>query len=90
MFALGLTLIYIALVDLRRFSIPAWGLAALALETTIALVVSPGERLARLATGAALALLLEVLRRFWRRGGRPGLGEGDVILVGLLGVLVSW
>jgi prepilin signal peptidase PulO-like enzyme (type II secretory pathway) len=89
-FALGLTLTYIALVDLRRFSIPVWGLAALALEATIALAASPGERLARVATGAALALLLETLRRFWRRGGRPGIGEGDVILTGLLGVVVSW
>ena len=89
-FALGLTLTYIALVDLRRFSIPMWGLALLALEAAAVVVVSPGERLARLATGAALALVLEALRRFWRRGERPGLGAGDVILAGLLGVLVNW
>jgi len=91
-FAVGLTLAYIALVDLRRFSIPAWGLAALALEAALALAAAPSTAaaLARLATGALLALALETLRRFGRRGRRAGLGGGDVMLAGLLGVLLSW
>jgi len=91
-FAVGLTLTYIALVDLRRFSIPAWGLVALGLEAGLAVAATPTTegRLARLATGAALALALETLRRFARRGARAGLGGGDVMLAGLLGILVSW
>jgi leader peptidase (prepilin peptidase)/N-methyltransferase len=91
-FALGLTLTYIALVDLRRFSVPAWGLAALALEAAAAVASEPtlSAKLARLAAGGALALALEALRRFVRRGGRSGLGGGDVLLAGLLGALVGW
>jgi leader peptidase (prepilin peptidase)/N-methyltransferase len=91
-FGVGLTLTYIALVDLRRFSIPLWGLAALALEAALAVVVAPSNeaRLARLATGAAVALGLETLRRLGRRGRRAGLGGGDVMLAGLLGVLLNW
>jgi leader peptidase (prepilin peptidase)/N-methyltransferase len=91
-FAVGLTLTYIALVDLRRFSIPLGGLAALALEAGLAIAAAPSAeaRLARLATGAVLALALEALRRFAWRGGRAGLGGGDVMLAGLLGTLVSW
>jgi leader peptidase (prepilin peptidase)/N-methyltransferase len=91
-FALGLTLTYIALVDLRRFSLPAWGLAALSLETAMTIAAEPtlSARLARLAAGGALALAFEVLRRFVRRDGRSGLGGGDVLLAGLLGALVGW
>jgi hypothetical protein len=37
-----------------------------------------------------LALVFELLRRFVRRGGRAGLGQGDVMLAGLLGLLVGW
>jgi leader peptidase (prepilin peptidase)/N-methyltransferase len=91
-FAVGLTLTYIALVDLRRFSIPAFGLAALGLEALLAIIAAPSmeAKLARLATGGALALGFETLRRFARRGRRAGLGVGDVLLAGLLGALVSW
>jgi leader peptidase (prepilin peptidase) / N-methyltransferase len=95
-FAVGLTLTYIALVDLRRFSIPGWGLSALGLEVAVAIgaETSTEARLARLAGGAALALALETLRRFGARGGRAGgragLGGGDVMLAGLLGALVGW
>jgi len=91
-FAVGLTLTYIALVDLRRFSIPVGGLAALALEAALAIAAAPSTeaRLARLATGAVLALALETLRRLARRGARAGLGGGDVMLAGLLGSLVGW
>jgi leader peptidase (prepilin peptidase) / N-methyltransferase len=91
-FALGLALAYVALVDLRRFSIPWWGLAALALELSLALATDAtvGAKLARLATGGALALAFEALRRLFGRGGRAGLGVGDVMLAGLLGGLVDW
>ncbi|HEX3918873.1 MAG TPA: prepilin peptidase [Caulobacteraceae bacterium] len=92
-FGLGLALAYVALVDLRRFSIPWWGLAALALAFCLALAAEPttGARLARLATGGALALAFETLRRFAGRGGRRlGLGAGDVLLAALLGGLVGW
>ncbi|HZZ88278.1 MAG TPA: prepilin peptidase [Caulobacteraceae bacterium] len=91
-FALGLTLAYVALVDLRRFSIPIAGLAALAVEVALALTREPTleARLARLATGAVLALALELLRRFAARGRRSGLGGGDVLLAALLGALVGW
>ena len=91
-YVLGMTLAYVALVDLRRFSIPTWGVVALALEAGVAVAAEPqtDAKLARLATGAVLALVFELLRRLVRRGGRPGLGEGDVMLAGVLGVLVSW
>jgi prepilin signal peptidase PulO-like enzyme (type II secretory pathway) len=91
-FAVALTLAYIALVDLRRFSIPMWGLAALAVEAAMAIAVGPSIEagLARLASGGVLALAFETLRRLVRRHGRPGLGAGDVMLAGLLGVLVDW
>jgi prepilin signal peptidase PulO-like enzyme (type II secretory pathway) len=88
--ALGLTLSYVALVDLRRFRIPGWGLVALAAEAAVVLIAAPGERLERLATGAVLALVLEALRRLIRGRGRGGLGEGDVLLAGVLGILVNW
>ncbi|HEY1752015.1 MAG TPA: prepilin peptidase [Caulobacteraceae bacterium] len=95
-FAVGLTLTYVGLVDLRRFSIPLAGLAALGLEAAAAAAAEPttAGQLARLATGGALALLLEALRRLVRPGGRSGvragLGAGDVLLAGLLGVLTNW
>ena len=91
-YALAMTLAYVALVDLRRFSIPTWGVAALALEAVVAVAAEPqvDQKLARLATGAVLALTFEVLRRLVRRGGRAGLGEGDVLLAGVLGVLANW
>jgi leader peptidase (prepilin peptidase)/N-methyltransferase len=91
-FALGLTLTYIALVDLRRFSIPIRGLAALAAELLLLLVFGTqmDDGLTRLASGGALALGLETLRRFVGRPGRPGLGAGDVLLAGVVGALVGW
>jgi leader peptidase (prepilin peptidase)/N-methyltransferase len=92
LYAALMTLAYVALVDLRRFSIPTWGLAALATLAVVAVIAEPrmDDKLARLATGAVLALVFELLRRLVRRGGRAGLGEGDVMLAGILGVLVNW
>lgn len=92
LYAVGMTLAYVALVDLRRFSIPTWGLVALAAEALVAVIAEPAmeEKLARLGAGAVLALVFELLRRLVRRGGRAGLGEGDVMLAGILGVLVNW
>jgi leader peptidase (prepilin peptidase)/N-methyltransferase len=89
-YAVGMALAYVALVDLRRFRIPTAGLITLALAAAATVVARPQERLARLATGLALALVFEVLRRLVRRGGRTGLGEGDVLLAGILGVIVNW
>jgi leader peptidase (prepilin peptidase)/N-methyltransferase len=91
-FAVGLTLAYVALVDLRRFAIPWWGLAALALELAAAIAAEPATagRLTRLAAGGALALAFEALRRLSALGRRSGMGFGDVMLVGLLGGLVDW
>jgi leader peptidase (prepilin peptidase) / N-methyltransferase len=89
-YAVGMALIYVALVDLRRYRIPTGGLVALGLAAALAVLLQPEARLARLATGAVLALVFEVLRRLVRRGGRPGLGEGDVLLAGLLGIVVNW
>ncbi len=82
----GAVLAYLGLTDLRRFSIPLPGLALLALLAAIDLWQG-GERLERLATGIVIALVLETLRRLGRR---QGLGAGDVVLAGLLGVLVNW
>jgi leader peptidase (prepilin peptidase)/N-methyltransferase len=92
-FGLGLALSYVALVDLRRFSIPWWGLGALALGLGLAVAAEPttGAQVARLATAGALAVAFEALRRFGGRGGRRlGLGAGDVLLAALLGGLVGW
>lgn len=91
-YAVGMTLAYVALVDLRRYRIPTVGLVALALLAGLLVIAEPQseQRLARLATGAVLALVFELLRRLVRRDGRAGLGEGDVMLAGILGVLVNW
>jgi leader peptidase (prepilin peptidase)/N-methyltransferase len=91
-YAVGMTLAYVALVDLRRYRIPTAGLVMLGALAGLAVVAEPPteQRLARLATGAALALVFELLRRLVRRGGRAGLGEGDVMLAGILGVMVNW
>ncbi|MDQ0465749.1 prepilin signal peptidase PulO-like enzyme (type II secretory pathway) [Caulobacter ginsengisoli] len=82
----GAILAYIGLVDLRRFSIPLFGLVLLAMSILPELILS-GEPVEGLATGLVLALVLETLRRL---GGRQGLGAGDVVLAGLLGVLANW
>jgi leader peptidase (prepilin peptidase)/N-methyltransferase len=91
-YAVGMALAYVALVDLRRYRIPTAGLIVLGLAAALAVLVEPSseERLARLATGAVLALVFDLLRRLVRRGGRAGLGEGDVMLAGILGVIVNW
>lgn len=92
MFAVGLTLIYIALVDLRRFTIPLGGSAALSVEAVLAIAAAPSidDRLVRLASGASLALTLVVLRYLSGRKWRAGLRVGEIALAGLLGVLASW
>jgi prepilin signal peptidase PulO-like enzyme (type II secretory pathway) len=91
-FALGLTLTYIALVDLRRFSIPVPGLMMLGLLliARVAIDGQAGEIAPRLATAAVLALAFAALRRLASRGGRAGLGGGDIVLAAVLGALVNW
>jgi prepilin signal peptidase PulO-like enzyme (type II secretory pathway) len=79
-------LAYIGLVDLRRFAIPLPGLAILAALIGLDLL-RRGEPMERLATGVVVALVLETLRRLGRR---QGLGLGDVLLGGLLGVMLGW
>jgi leader peptidase (prepilin peptidase)/N-methyltransferase len=88
----GAILAYIALVDLRRFTIPLAGLISLAGVIGLDLLRAGSifQAMQRLATGAVLALVLETLRRFSRRDGRAAMGSGDVMLAGLLGVLVGW
>jgi leader peptidase (prepilin peptidase)/N-methyltransferase len=88
-FGLGLILIHVALVDLRRFSLP-WpdlpavgglGLAAQALGVQGAGL--PGG----LAAGAGVFAVLELLRRlFAARGRHGGLGAGDPWLAGALAI----
>jgi hypothetical protein len=82
----GAIVTYLGLVDLRRFSLPLPGLGLLAVLTGVELI-RLDEPLQRLATGLVVALVLETLRRLGRR---QGLGAGDVVLAGLLGVLVNW
>jgi leader peptidase (prepilin peptidase)/N-methyltransferase len=90
--AVGLTLAYVALVDLRRFSIPLAGLAALAVETAVMLALRGdlADAVQRLATGSLLAAALAAVRLGVRRDDRAGLGWGDVMLAGVAGVLVGW
>lgn len=87
-FATVLTLAYVALVDLRRFSIPLAGLGLLALLVGADLFRAGAIEAAapRLGAGLAVMLVFELLRRL----GRGGMGFGDVLLAGVLGVLVDW
>jgi leader peptidase (prepilin peptidase)/N-methyltransferase len=78
LFAVCLTLAYVGLVDLRRFSIPFAGLTVLAFEVAADMVRvgAPRAAVERLATGAAMVLVFALLRQLIRRDGRAGLGGG--------------
>lgn len=84
----GAALIYLALTDLRRFSLPWPGLLILAATVALDLALQPQSVVERLTTGLVTALLLFSLRHW--SGKPPKLGFGDVILAGLVATLVGW
>lgn len=93
--ALGFCLLYLALVDLRRYRlpIPALGLAAVlavGLDAWTRWPELPGDLLGA-ATVAAFMLLL---RRMGPRRDAPGMGTGmgggDVVLAAIVALLAGW
>lgn len=84
----GAVLVFLALTDLRRYSLPMIGLAILAMAVGLDLARTPptaGERL--LAGGAALVAFLAI-RHF--SGKPPKLGAGDVVLAAMAAALIGW
>ena len=84
--ALGLTLLVLALTDLRTLRLPDAGVAIVAaLGLAISAFRGPDHLLAGVIAAAVSALLLLGLRWFYaRRTGRQGLGLGDVKLIAAL------
>ncbi|MDO9337711.1 MAG: prepilin peptidase [Caulobacter sp.] len=84
----GAVLIFLALTDLRRFSLPLPGLALLGLAVALDLALHPLAAWHRLLTGAAVLLAFLALRQL--SGKPPRLGFGDVLLAGLAATLIGW
>lgn len=92
-FALGVTLIYASLVDIRRFVIPAQAIAVVAVLGVAEHVrLGDWEALRDGLIGAAgVMAVFEGVRRWSAlRRGEPGLGAGDGLLAGALAVWVGW
>lgn len=94
--ALAVLMIWIAMVDARRFIIPnELTVAALALGLLHAALLEPSGMLQAigiaLLRGVGLALLFLAIRELYRRlRGREGLGLGDVKLAGVAGAWLGW
>lgn len=84
----GAALIYLALTDLRRFSLPWAGLVALAVTVGFDLALHPQSARERLMVGVVTGLGLFSIRDW--SGKPPRLGLGDVLLAGLAAALVGW
>lgn len=84
----GAVLVYLALTDLRRFSLPWAGLAALALAVGLDIALHPETARERLSVGGVTGLFLFSIRHW--SGKPPKLGLGDVLLVGFAAALVGW
>lgn len=84
----GSALIYLALTDLRRFSLPWPGLVALAMATALDLALHPATAKHRLLVGVVAGIFLLTLRHW--SGKPPKIGEGDAVLAGLAAALVGW
>ncbi|RYF89089.1 MAG: hypothetical protein EON95_19360 [Caulobacteraceae bacterium] len=84
----GAVLIFLALTDLRRFSLPLTGLALLGLAVALDLALHPQTAWHRLLTGGVALLAFLALRQL---SGKPAkLGFGDVLLAGLAAGLIGW
>ena len=84
----GAALIYLALTDLRRFSLPWAGLVTLAVAVGMDIALSPDTARERLSVGVVTGIFLFSLREW--SGKPPKLGLGDVLLAGLAAALVGW
>ncbi len=84
----GAALIYLALTDLRRFSLPWSGLLALAVAVGVDVALSPETARERLSVGVVAGIFLFSLREW--SGKPPKLGLGDVLLAGMAAALVGW
>lgn len=84
----GAALIYLALTDLRRFSLPWAGLLALAVAVGVDIALSPDTARERLSVGVVTGIFLFSLREW--SGKPPKLGLGDVLLAGMAAALVGW
>lgn len=84
----GAALVYLALTDLRRFSLPWLGLTLLGAAIALDIALSPHDAWPRLATGAVVLLAALTLRQL--SGSQPRLGFGDVVLAALAAALLDW
>lgn len=87
----GWLLLLLAALDLRHHWLPLRLTALLALSGVAALFVAHGDMLASLAGGAAGFLGLEAVRVGYRvLRGREGIGGGDPLLLGGIGLWMGW
>lgn len=93
--ALGFCLLYLALVDLRRYRLPIPALCRAAALSLVLCAWTRREDLAGDLLGAATAAaFMLLLRRMGTRRGRPemgtGMGGGDVALAAVVALLAGW
>ncbi|MBB4631930.1 prepilin peptidase [Sphingosinicella soli] len=87
----GWLLLLLAALDLRHYWLPQRLTALLAFTGIVALFITRGDVAASLAGGAAGFLGLEAVRIGYRLlRGREGIGGGDPLLLGGIGVWMGW
>jgi prepilin signal peptidase PulO-like enzyme (type II secretory pathway) len=84
----GAALVFLALTDLRRFSLPWIGLTLFGMALGLDLAQHPNTAWERLLTGAVALLAFLSLRQL--SGKPPKLGAGDVLLAALAAALIGW
>jgi prepilin signal peptidase PulO-like enzyme (type II secretory pathway) len=84
----GAVLVFLALTDLRRFSLPTFGLTVLGIALALDLNQDPSMAWERLLTGAVALFAFLAIRHV--SGRPPKLGAGDVLLAGLAAALIGW
>jgi leader peptidase (prepilin peptidase)/N-methyltransferase len=89
---LGFCLLYLGLVDLRRYRLPTAalglaGLLALGLRATTRWPDLPADLL---GAAAVMAVMLLLRRMGPGRGAGAGMGGGDVVLAGIVALLFGW
>lgn len=87
----GWTLLLLAALDLRHYWLPVRGTLFLAIAGIAAVLLTGGDVFASLIGGVAGFAVLEAIRRGYRRlRGRDGMGGGDPLLLGAIGVWTGW
>jgi hypothetical protein len=84
----GAILIFLAITDLRRFSLPIAGLNLLGVAVALDLAQDPMTAWHRLLAGTVALTAFLALRQL--SGKPPRLGFGDVVLAGLAAILIDW